>query len=178
MFAKFDGKCLWEKLPLVCIAGRDMPKRPPVCRCINLNSTLAPCACQWFHLEQHVQLWDRSNIRLLSDLERGLGLVQVNGQIHLYPGWAKHYWHPTEISSQKANASIYLQMQHRSENTAQVLSLKVPVSVQIHIGLLECCDRAATKEVCRLLQDSSDPLLLFFQIDLAAGDQHPWVFKC
>ena len=44
--------------------------------------------------------------------------------------------------------------------------------------LLECCekererDREATKEVCRLLQDSSDPLLLFFQIDLAAGDQH------
>ena len=45
--------------------------------------------------------------------------------------------------------------------------------------LLECCEkerereryREATKEVCRLLQDSSDPLLLFFQIDLAAGNQ-------
>ena len=60
---------------------------------------------------------------------------------------------------------------HRSDHTASVLSLKVPVSVQIHIGLLKCCYRAATKEVCRLLQDSSDPLLLFFQINLAAGDQ-------
>ena len=39
-------------------------------------------------------------------------------------------------------------------------------------------DREATKEVCRLLQDSSDPLLLNFQIDLAAGNQRLSVFKC
>ena len=42
VFAKFDGKCLWEKPPLVCIAGQDMPEGPLVCLCIsrNLHSTL------------------------------------------------------------------------------------------------------------------------------------------
>ena len=181
VFAKFEGKCLCEKPAVVCLAGQDMPDGPRVCQGISRNSAqdFTWSAQTWVSCHNYIELSiDLGQVQKWMDwtatLVSRLLVPSTNIDAH-YMQWYE-YFRPQKMGQNKmcywfyADISVVKRSKHNAHNVV--------------CELLECCDkereryREATKEVCRLLQDSSDPLLLFFQIDLVAGNQRLWVFKC
>ena len=194
LFAKFDGNakenysvCQIRGQMFVWEAGSGLPSGPRYAwrtACVPRHQQkLGPR----FHLE-------RANMGLLSQLQWALywsrASAKVDGQLHLYPGC----WCPPQIlmlitcsdmpTLDLKNGSKYIVLLAlcwyigSQEKKTQCTQCNVWALGVLWEGREGERDREATKEVCRLLQDSSDPLLLFFQIDLAAGDQRLWVFKC
>ena len=189
LFAKFDGNakenysvCQIRGQMFVWEAGSGLPSGPRYAwrtACVPRHQQkLGPR----FHLE-------RANMGLLSQLQWALywswASAKVDGQLHLYPGcWCPPQilmliicsdmstldlkrWVKIKCATGYADISVIKRSKHNAHNVV--------------FELLECCEKERERDIekrQRKFAGYFKTRLLYFQIDLAAGDQRLWVFKC